>query len=242
MAGGGGAWKVAYADFVTAMMAFFMVMWLVSQKPETKQAIQDYFNDPFAYSRLSSRTSSRPSSNPNSSNKANPNKRIPGSNHRAPPHNDPEAEERKKASLKIVRDPERTTSGVIIYFEEGSDKLTEEAEKALEELMPSLTGLPQKIDIRGHMAPQSISDGPGEDDLYMLSFSRCRHIQQKLIEEGIEPVRVRISVAGPHEPLNIDPQSDDLMRNARVEVFLISETAESLQGTSADRAKKLKRN
>ncbi len=38
MAGkGGGAWKVAYADFVTAMMAFFMVMWLTSQKPAVKE-------------------------------------------------------------------------------------------------------------------------------------------------------------------------------------------------------------
>ena len=35
MAGGGGAWKVAYADFVTAMMAFFLVMWLTSQSPKT---------------------------------------------------------------------------------------------------------------------------------------------------------------------------------------------------------------
>ncbi len=49
MAGkGGGAWKVAYADFVTAMMAFFMVMWLTSQKPEVKQAIAGYFRDPYA--------------------------------------------------------------------------------------------------------------------------------------------------------------------------------------------------
>ncbi|MBY0228224.1 MAG: hypothetical protein K2W96_02970 [Gemmataceae bacterium] len=43
---GGGAWKVAYADFVTAMMAFFMVMWLVSQKPGVKQAVAKYFSDP----------------------------------------------------------------------------------------------------------------------------------------------------------------------------------------------------
>ena len=241
MAGGGGAWKVAYADFVTAMMAFFMVMWLVSTKPETKQAIENYFNDPFAYSRLSTRVSSRPTVNPNSSNNASPNKKIPGSNHRAPPHNDPEAEERKKATLKIVRDPERTTSGVIIYFEEGIDELTEEAEKSLEDLKPSLVGLPQKIDIRGHSARQSISDGPAEDELYLLSFNRCRHIQQKLIDLGIEPERTRISVAGPHEPLSMDPQDGDMMRNARVEVFLISETAESLQGTSADRAKKVRR-
>lgn len=43
----GGAWKVAYADFVTAMMAFFMVMWLVnSAETATKQAIASYFRKP----------------------------------------------------------------------------------------------------------------------------------------------------------------------------------------------------
>jgi chemotaxis protein MotB len=43
----GGAWKVAYADFVTAMMAFFMVLWLVGSAPKpVKEAIAGYFNDP----------------------------------------------------------------------------------------------------------------------------------------------------------------------------------------------------
>ncbi len=49
IAGGhhGGAWKVAYADFVTAMMAFFMVMWLVaSVNKEQKAALFDYFKNP----------------------------------------------------------------------------------------------------------------------------------------------------------------------------------------------------
>ena len=49
MAGGhhGGAWKVAYADFVTAMMAFFMVMWLVaSVNKEQRAALFEYFNNP----------------------------------------------------------------------------------------------------------------------------------------------------------------------------------------------------
>src|ERR1700761_9119143 len=40
----GGAWKVAYADFVTAMMAFFLLMWLINTtSPEQKQGIADYF-------------------------------------------------------------------------------------------------------------------------------------------------------------------------------------------------------
>mgnify|MGYP003575710320 CR=1 FL=1 len=45
----GGAWKVAYADFVTAMMAFFLVMWLVGQKQEVKASVASYFRDPGAF-------------------------------------------------------------------------------------------------------------------------------------------------------------------------------------------------
>jgi chemotaxis protein MotB len=41
--GHGGAWKVAYADFVTSMMCLFMVLWLVGSDEETKTAVQRYF-------------------------------------------------------------------------------------------------------------------------------------------------------------------------------------------------------
>jgi chemotaxis protein MotB len=46
----GGAWKVAYADFVTAMMAFFLVMWLVTQTDGVRQSIAGYFRDPINFS------------------------------------------------------------------------------------------------------------------------------------------------------------------------------------------------
>tara|TARA_B110001454_G_scaffold219111_1_gene250062 strand:- start:72512 stop:73453 length:942 start_codon:yes stop_codon:yes gene_type:complete len=42
----GGSWKVALADFMTAMMAFFLVMWLLGQSEDTKKAISDYFSTP----------------------------------------------------------------------------------------------------------------------------------------------------------------------------------------------------
>jgi chemotaxis protein MotB len=42
----GGAWKVAYADFVTAMMAFFLVMWIVGLSESTRRAIAGYFREP----------------------------------------------------------------------------------------------------------------------------------------------------------------------------------------------------
>lgn len=44
--GHGGAWKVAFADFMTALMAFFLVMWLVAQSAEVKKNVADYFSTP----------------------------------------------------------------------------------------------------------------------------------------------------------------------------------------------------
>jgi flagellar motor protein MotB len=54
MAGAGGAWKVAYADFVTAMMAFFLVMWLVTQDKQVKESVARYFTDPSGFYQIGS--------------------------------------------------------------------------------------------------------------------------------------------------------------------------------------------
>src|SRR5512146_2968246 len=42
----GGSWKVAFADFMTAMMAFFLLMWLLNQTPEVKKNVSEYFSTP----------------------------------------------------------------------------------------------------------------------------------------------------------------------------------------------------
>lgn len=47
----GGAWKVAYADFVTAMMALFIVLWLMNSSEQVKKAIAGYFRDPSGHGR-----------------------------------------------------------------------------------------------------------------------------------------------------------------------------------------------
>jgi len=57
VAGGhhGGAWKIAFADFATAMMAFFLVMWLMTTAtPEQKKLISGYFQDPIGFSESAS--------------------------------------------------------------------------------------------------------------------------------------------------------------------------------------------
>ena len=54
----GGSWKVAYADFVTAMMAFFMVMWIMGLSDDVKIQIQGYFNDPLGFMKNQPRSKS----------------------------------------------------------------------------------------------------------------------------------------------------------------------------------------
>jgi chemotaxis protein MotB len=49
----GGAWKVAYADFVTAMMAFFLVMWLINTSPQVRSPLASYFRDPGVFDHTS---------------------------------------------------------------------------------------------------------------------------------------------------------------------------------------------
>src|ERR1019366_7791672 len=48
----GGAWKVAYADFVTAMMALFIVLWLMNSSKQVQEAIGGYFKDPSGKSKM----------------------------------------------------------------------------------------------------------------------------------------------------------------------------------------------
>src|SRR5512140_1168737 len=48
----GGAWKVAYADFVTAMMALFIVLWLLNSSKQIKEAVGGYFKDPTGTSKM----------------------------------------------------------------------------------------------------------------------------------------------------------------------------------------------
>ncbi len=48
----GGAWKVAYADFVTALLALFIVLWVLGQDATLKEAVQAYFRDPTGYTKV----------------------------------------------------------------------------------------------------------------------------------------------------------------------------------------------
>jgi chemotaxis protein MotB len=241
MAGGGGAWKVAYADFVTAMMAFFMVMWLVGQNDKLKEAVAEHFqHDPMAD--IFGNESIDPnmqSGGPRFGNgrfgkKKGDAARIPS------PSESPQDPIDEKPRILTIHDAQRTTIGAMVPFAEHSSDLTTEGENRLNDLIPLIDGKPHKIEVRGHCsaAPNESGDNDAPDQFWKLAFSRALAVEQYLQKHGIASERIRLSVAGQYEPFTLEENRDQQLRNERVEVYLLNEFAKDLQGTKNEREKR----
>jgi len=214
MAGkGGGAWKVAYADFVTAMMAFFMVMWIVAQNEEVRTAIAEHFSDPFA--------------NVIDGEDPTP-KRAQTPRNTPPPENRPdEVNQRGKgvqAVLLTSRGGERTSIGTVVHFAEDSAELTAEGQARLHELAALLIGKPQKIEIRGHCSRRPLPAGSPYQDHWQLSYVRCQAVLRALEAEGLPRDRMRLSQAAGNEPLSAPNEALPGGGYSRVEVTMLNET------------------
>ena len=237
MAGkGGGAWKVAYADFVTAMMAFFMVMWLTNQKPATKEALGSYFRDPWAKTRLNSNDNRSPTIMETKAGETDPGKRFLGSNPRLEPHDQPESPESKQTRITTVHASERTAIGTIIDFAEASYELDEAGKKKLRDLLPNISGLAYKLEIRGHTSLRELHLAGASSAGWNGCYKRSLAVLQYLRELGIDEARIRLCQANGYEPLSIESEAIGQSRNMRVEVFMLKETVESLQGTPSERS------
>ncbi|MDZ4848440.1 MAG: flagellar motor protein MotB [Pirellulaceae bacterium] len=209
--GGGGAWKVAYADFVTAMMAFFMVMWLTSQKPELKEAVADYFKNP---------SGRQLTGNPNSSVLPSRNDSTGGRRSRA------KGKDSSTTQNKMTDEGNQNNVGTIVKFEANSIALSEDAKKDLDNVLPELQGKPQRIEVRGHALSDSQQAGGISMDAMNISFQRALKAMEYLVSAGIEPNRIRLSLAGSSEPRYAGNEVDQ-SANARVEVYLLTEVYEA---------------
>ncbi len=214
MAGkGGGAWKVAYADFVTAMMAFFMVMWIVAQNQEVKTAIAEHFSDPFA----------------NVTEGEDPTPKWAKAPRTAPrPGNTPDETRQHgkgtKAVLLTSRGGDRTSVGTVVHFGEDSSEVTPAGHKRLHDLAGLLLGKPQMIEIRGHSSRRPLPEGSPYKDHWELSYARCLAVLQALEAEGLPRERMRLSQAAGNEPLSAPDPSLSGGGYARVEVTMLNET------------------
>jgi len=257
-AGGGGAWKVAYADFVTAMMAFFMVMWITAQSKQMKQAVQHYFNDPF--------NSMSKSKGPEAAGSTTTGKLAPGSREIMPSlrPGDPAGIKRPKDAPKLIgRKVEETGpkawagegnksagvgkpkvytlhngkddgTGTIVLFSDQATELGDTAKEQLKRLVPLLQGKRQKIEIRGHARQLAAAGSDG--DVWKLSYARCVATMDFLVCAGIEPERFRLSQAGANEPRTISEGTENQTQNSYVDVIVLPELTDDFYGSREERA------
>jgi chemotaxis protein MotB len=246
MAGkGGGAWKVAYADFVTAMMAFFLVMWITAQSNSVKQAIAKYFEHPYdAASR--SLTPSKGSSGASliplhrDMDGHAPHTDVKGksalgggmlSDDQPPddPANVPRSGGIKKRTGFMLRDDSQQGVGNVIFFSGDSTDLDARAKQSINELAPIFIGKLNKIEIRGHTGKTASDDEAPTSKMWQLSYERCQAVMRQLILQGIEPRRIRLSQAGSYEP-DIDGDGQSRFDGARVEVYMLPEYVDDYLG------------
>src|ERR1700722_15977693 len=147
----GGAWKVAYADFVTAMMALFIVLWLLSSSKPVQEAVGGYFRDP-------SGTSTKIGSNMVGA----------GENFVLTRDNMPKLKDQLQKAMKEMADFDKlkdhvemtvTSEGLRIelsesasgtFFDSGKAKLKGDGTEMLITLAQELGKLPNKLSIEGH--------------------------------------------------------------------------------------------
>lgn len=230
MAGkGGGAWKVAYADFVTAMMAFFMVMWLISQNNKIRVAIAEHFREPDAMSVFKSSKSGNSAGRDRKGRQS-----YPKSNGTS------QVETLDDTTIKNARlGTQRRTdaSGVsfLIPFQENHAELDDALRANIDKFLPKVLGKAFKIEIRGHSSRRPLPENSQYKDPWDLCYHRCHAVMNYLVEKGVPPERLRISQAGVYEPRSVRPGPEWEATNARVEVTMLAETASDLMGVSTER-------
>ena len=229
----GGAWKVAYADFVTAMMAFFMVMWLLGSDEETKAAVSKYFNDPLGVE-------------PGSSNAKEVSGRNPGGNFESEEQirainditelNKPEIptpvhlEEHKILSQMVDMVFEgsafsvETTADYVkfevpgaIIFQPNSVQISLEGRRYLAKLSPVIKDYLGFVTVTGHSDDVKYE---GQSDLWNLSFKRALSVRDYLVKvEGVKASALVPAAKANTELLVRGPAStfDDREKNRRVE-------------------------
>jgi chemotaxis protein MotB len=255
MAGkGGGAWKVAYADFVTAMMAFFMVMWLVAQSQKTKEAVAGYFKDPYHYMLKKNGGSSMV---PGRSNEPNgPSSTLPhgkagsgagtdrlksgvkvqlAGDPESQPNSDTESINDRMNQFVLLQRQTRGNS-VSVQFAENSAAMSDTSITHLKRLIPEILGKPNKIEIRGHATHRPIDPSSGFEDNWSMCYARSRNVMRFLIEQGVEAERIRLSQSGPNEPISLSVEDTQQSQNARVEIYLLDEYIRNPRGKTPEKA------
>jgi chemotaxis protein MotB len=205
----GGAWKVAYADFVTAMMALFIVLWLMNSSKQVQDAVGGYFKDPSGTSKM-----------------VGTDQRGAGENFIITRDNMAELKEQLQKSVRRLSDFDKlkdhiemtiTSEGLRIeltesasgtFFEVGSAKPNNDGKELLTLLAQELGKLPNKLSIEGHTDAKPYSPATNYGN-WELSSDRANAARRLMQQNGVRADQVA-QVRGyadqrlrtPSDPLN----------------------------------------
>lgn len=139
--------------------------------------------------------------------------------------------------VRIIRPGRNTAIGTVIFFEDGASGLNEKSKADLDLEIVQLLGKPQKIEIRGHSRQELASD---PNAAMNLGYTRARAVFDYLTEKHeVAPDRMRCVSAGASEPMHKSNDPEKMKKNQRVEIFLLEETVDEIQGTEQERSQQI---
>ncbi len=245
----GGAWKVAFADFMTAMMAFFMVMWLVGQKAEVRESVAGYFRDPGKFQSSGGAGMLKGSSLPIKGADGATGLKAMIPHHSGGGPTDAERKELESAAQQIMgqlRQQEAfrrlkdnikfdlTAEGLRIilnesansaaFFEPGSAKPLAQSANILMTIARELGQLSNHLVVEGHT--DANYSGGGDYGNWELSADRANTARQLLEASGLYKEQVReVRGFADRHPMIKDNPAD--ARNRRVTIVVLYKSVES---------------
>jgi chemotaxis protein MotB len=228
----GGAWKVAYADFVTAMMALFIVLWLLNSSKKVQEAVGGYFRDPTGKTK-------------NIGNDANGSGRAIAITKDDMPKLKAELEQRirqmsnfetLKNQIEMTVTPEglriellETATGT--FFDAGRMQPNATGKELLSLLAQELGKLPNRVSIEGHTDSKPYSGNKGYSN-WELSTDRANAARRLMQDDGLLPNEVA-QVRGYADQMPRKPDSPLDPSNRRISVIVQNIDKESAPAVSA---------
>jgi chemotaxis protein MotB len=205
----GGAWKVAYADFVTAMMALFIVLWLLSSSKQVQEAVGGYFRDPTGNSRKvgSDMQGAGESFSVSKDNMAQLKEELQKTMRQVPNFDKLQNHIEMTITSEGLR-IELLESATSTFFDNGKPDPNKDGQDILEALSKELGTLPNKIAVEGHTDSKPYL-GKGNYSNWELSVDRANAARRLMQQHGIRDDQI-MQVRGfadqhlrkPDEPLD----------------------------------------
>ncbi len=199
--GHGGAWKVAYADFVTAMMALFIVLWITGQSKDVKSYVSEYFRDPGAFNEKTKTGAmlggKGMAADEISNMKRSANEKAMLEKMGEKIKKDLSAQQqalklKNQITMEMVKDGlriELVESSDAFFFDVGTAKLKPEAEQILKIIAAEVGKMPNHIIVEGHTDSRPYSSDATYTN-YELSADRANSARRVLSKNGIDQFKM----------------------------------------------------